>query len=154
MVMSGLGSMGSGIGAALGAKLALPERPVVAICGDGGLAMTAGELATAAAEKLGVLFFVLNDQRLGMVELGLDALYGRSGRHSTVPLNVPTLASALGAQSVVVERPGDIVGMHLPARLRRGPLVVDVHIDRSVRMNKNGRFAALAAITRRPRLVR
>jgi len=78
MVMTGLGSMGSSLGAAIGAQLARPKRSVAVICGDGGFAMTCGEVATAAAEKLPIVFVVFNDQRLGMVELGHLALFGRT----------------------------------------------------------------------------
>jgi hypothetical protein len=63
------------------------------------------------------------------------------------------LASGLGAQSIVVQAPGDLTHANLPARVRRGPLVVDVRFDRSIKMQKNGRFAALASVTRKLQLV-
>src|SRR5262249_22780115 len=68
IVMTGLGSMGQSIGAAIGAKLAHPDRPVAAICGDGCFAMNAFEVATAVAEQVPIRVFVFNDERLGMVE--------------------------------------------------------------------------------------
>ena len=143
MVMSGLGSMGSGIGAALGVKLAHPHRPVAAICGDGGFAMAASEVSTAVAEKLPIIFVVMNDERLGMVELGHQALYGRSPSYSTSPMSIVALASALGAQTLAIKRPGQILGMESFLRHPRGPMVLDVRVDQSVRMPKNGRFEAL-----------
>src|SRR6185436_19351422 len=77
VVMTGLGSMGQSIGGAIGAKLARPDRPVAAICGDGCFAMNGFEVATAVQERLPLVVFVFNDRRLGMVENGHAAVYGR-----------------------------------------------------------------------------
>jgi acetolactate synthase-1/2/3 large subunit len=140
----GLGSMGSGIGAALGIKLAAPERPVVAICGDGCFSMGLAELATAARERLPFLTVVLNDERFGMVEIGHEALYGTKPRYSAGPLSVPLLARGAGAQAFVIERPGDLLHLDVSRALRAGPVVLDVHIDRGVRMPHNARNEFLA----------
>jgi acetolactate synthase-1/2/3 large subunit len=144
LAMTGLGSMGQSIGAAIGVQIARPERVVAAICGDGCFAMNAFEVATAVAERVPILVFVMNDNRLGMVELGHAAVYGRKPSYPTSPMNVADVARALGAQALTVERPGQIAAAELLAMRRSGPVVVDVRIDPSVRMPKKDRFATLA----------
>ena len=141
IIMNGLGSMGQSVPAAIGAKLGKPRRTVAAICGDGCFAMSANEIATAVSERLPVLVFVMNDQRLGMVELGNNAIFGRSPTYPTC-IDVSGLAVALGAATILVEKPGDI--LNATALLNpTGPVVVDIRIDRSTTMPKSGRLAAL-----------
>lgn len=152
LAMTGLGSMGQSIGAAIGVQIAKPERVVAAICGDGCFAMNAFEVATAVQERVPIIVFVMNDARLGMVEIGHAAVYGRQPNYSTSPMNVADLARALGANAITVERPGDLSMAHLMRLRRLGPVVVDIRIDPSVRMPKKDRFAALAA--KRPPLIR
>ena len=74
----GLGSMGSGVGAGLGLKLATPARPVVVICGDWGFRMSGMDLTTCVQERLGVVYVVLNDGVMNMVEAGFRRVYKRS----------------------------------------------------------------------------
>jgi acetolactate synthase-1/2/3 large subunit len=149
IVMTGLGSMGQSIPAAVGAQLAHPDRVVAAICGDGCFAMNAFELQTAVNAKLPLVVFVINDGRLGMVEIGASTVYGRTPRYPTGPLNVPQLAAALGAQAVVAEDFGDIRDAGLMALRKRGPVVVDVRIDSTIRIPKRERFIGFANRTLR-----
>jgi acetolactate synthase-1/2/3 large subunit len=89
-------SMGFGIPAAIGAKLAAPRRPVVAIVGDGGFAMSAMELATAVREKIPLTVVVFNDGKLGSIRL---QQFERAGQEHAVDLHNPDfeqLARALG----------------------------------------------------------
>ncbi len=144
IAMIGLGSMASSI-SAIGAKLAMPHRSVAVICGDGGFAMLAPEIATAAQNGLEIAFFVFNDQRLGMVEHGQRRIYDRTPSYDTTPLDVTHMAAAVGARSVAVTRAGDLLALDLPKLLDQSPLVIDVHIDRQVVMPKNRRIAALSA---------
>jgi acetolactate synthase-1/2/3 large subunit len=141
IVMTGLGSMGSAIGAAIGAQIAHPDRPVAAIIGDGCLAMYAGELATLSAERLPVRVFVMNDERLGMVEIGHAAVYNRSVHYPTTPLDVARLAESLGVRSLVVTRPDQILNARELIE-HPGPIVIDVRIDRTVRMPRKDRLVA------------
>ncbi len=143
LTMTGLASMGSSIPGALGTMLALPDRAVVAVCGDGCFAMGMGEIGTAVREKLPLLVVVLNDKRFGMVEIGNTRIFGRTPEYSCDELRIDVLARGLGATAYVVERPGDIESLDLEAALARGPVVLDVRIDRDVRM-PNERFDALA----------
>ncbi len=142
ILMNGLGSMGQSFGSAMGAQLARRDRSVAVICGDGGFAMTCGDIATAAAERLPIVFFIFNDARLGMVEIGQKSIFGRT-HEFTNELDIPSIAAGLGAQPAVVNHPGDILDIDFAALRRFGPIVVDVRIDRDARMPKHGRFEAL-----------
>jgi len=98
----GLGTMGFGFPAAIGAKVACPTCPVVDIAGDGSFRMTEQELGTSVTEDIPVIVVVLNNSMLGMVAQWQRLFYG--GRYSGVKLgNVPDfakLAQAYGAEGV------------------------------------------------------
>jgi acetolactate synthase-1/2/3 large subunit len=149
MVMTGLGSMGSSIASAIGAHLGDPSRPVVAVCGDGCFAMNLGDLAVAARDRIPVVVAVLNDERYGMVELGHEAIYGRAPEYPAGPMSVALMAQSVGADAVVIERNHEISAVDL-SRLERGrPLVLDIRIDRGVRMPKNSRFDDIRAVAKK-----
>ena len=141
IVMTGLGSMGQSIGAALGAQLAHPDRSVAAICGDGCFAMNAFEIATAVQEQLPIRVFVFNDQRLGMVENGHEKVYGRRPRYPTGPLDICSIARGLGAATLRIDHKGQFDGALLRTR---GPLVVDVRVDPEIMIPKVDRVAVMA----------
>ena len=147
VAMTGMGSMGCAIGSAMGAKLAHPERTVVAICGDGGLAMQMGELLTIATEKIDILVVVLNDGRFTMVERGNVEALGRTPPYPTGPMSVLALGQALGLAATRIARPGDMQ-QRLFAHAGAGPLVAEVDIDASVHMPKHGRGEQLARLAR------
>ena len=98
----GLGTMGFGFPASLGAKIACPDRPVVDIAGDGSFIMTEQELACSVEEKIPVTVIVLNNSMLGMVAQWQRLFY--DNRYSAVKLgrvpNFVKLAEAYGAQGV------------------------------------------------------
>ncbi len=144
IAMTGLGSMGQSIGAAIGAKLACPDRTVAAIVGDGCFAMNAFEVATAVAERLPLRIFVFNDQRLGMVEIGHQTVYGRKPDYSTAGLDVCQVARGLGAEAIRITGPGQLREAAALLRDHPGPVVVDVRIDPDVRLPKKDRVAAFA----------
>ena len=100
----GLGTMGFGFPAAIGAKVACPDRPVVDIAGDGSFLMTEQELACSVAEKIPVIVIVLNNSVLGMVAQWQRMLYER--RYMAVHLgktpDFVKLAEAYGAQGLRV----------------------------------------------------
>jgi len=150
LVMTGLGSMGQSIGAAIGAQLAHPHRTVAAICGDGCFAMNAFELATAAAEGLPIRVFVFNDQRLGMVENGHRTVYGRNPGYPTGPLDVCTVARGLSATVLRVQRPGQLTAARTMLRTAPGPVVVDVQIDPDIAIPKHDRVATMAPGASKP----
>jgi acetolactate synthase-1/2/3 large subunit len=144
IAMSGLGSMGQSIGAAVGAQLAYPDRTVAAICGDGCFAMNAFEVATAVAERLPLRVFVFNDERLGMVEKGCQTLYGRHPEYPTNPLDVCDIARGLGAATIRIDQPGKLEAARELLRTTPGPVVIDVRIDHEIQIPKNNRVALLA----------
>ncbi|MBI5508024.1 MAG: thiamine pyrophosphate-binding protein [Deltaproteobacteria bacterium] len=125
--LMGLGSMGTAIGTAIGAQVGNPERSVVAVLGDGGLAMTAGELLTAAAYELPIVVAVLNNGGLGMVEYGQAAVYGRTPRFETAPMSVTDLARAVGCDGTTIDGPNQVAAVLKARRVR--PMVLDVHLD-------------------------
>jgi acetolactate synthase-1/2/3 large subunit len=100
----GLGTMGFGFPAALGAKVACPDVPVLDIAGDGSFAMTENAMATSIEEHIPVTVVVLNNRMLGMVAQWHRMFYGR--RYSSVELGrspcFPKLAEAYGAAGVGV----------------------------------------------------
>jgi acetolactate synthase-1/2/3 large subunit len=141
--MMGLGSMGPSIGAAIGAQLAHPERFVATICGDGCFAMNTFEIATAAAEGLPIRVFVFNDERLGMVEIGHQRIYGRTPEFSMKPLDVCTLAQGLGATTLRINSIGQLRAARATILHARGPVVIDVQIDPDIYIPRAERVAAM-----------
>jgi acetolactate synthase I/II/III large subunit len=144
LAMSGLGSMGPSIGAAIGAQLAYPDRFCAALCGDGCFAMNAFEIATAVAEELPIRVFVFNDERLSMVENGHQSVYGRSPSYSTRPLDICAIAQGLGATAMRISRAGALRALSDTLLHTRGPLVVEVRIDHEILLPKRDRVSAMA----------
>lgn len=140
------GSMGSGIGAAVGAKLAAAERTVAAVCGDYGFQMYGMELATCVQEGLGVVFVVMNDARMGMVEAGNMRVYGRTLDMRGPEIDFAALARAHGASGAVARTAGELRDA-LRARRDRVPMVIDCRIDRAVSFTANARFEELSNFT-------
>lgn len=103
------GAMGSGIGSAIGSKLAEPYRPAVAVIGDGSFFMHGMEILTAKEYNLPVLFVVMNNARLGMVYHGHKLQYQRI--HSTFeqePINISAMAAAMNIPSFRVNKMEDL----------------------------------------------
>ena len=150
--MAGFGSMGSGIGAAIGMKRACPERTVVAICGDGGLAMHAGEILSCVENEIGVIFAVFNDGRWNMIHHGFSTVYGR------VPPAMPSrvadlagVAAAFGARSAIVRTPDELSVAALHAhRAASRPTVLDIRIDPSESLTAESRAAAIRHFSAAP----
>lgn len=136
MSMLGLASMQSGIGAAVGMKAGRPDVPVVSVCGDGCFAMGVGDVATSARENLPVIFAVLNDERYGMVEAGNMAVYGRTPAYPSGPFSIPDVAHGVGAKAIVIEHPNQILALDLAGMAERSPVVLDIRIDRSIRLSR------------------
>ncbi len=147
VVMTGLGSMGQSIGAAIGAALAHPGRSVAAICGDGCFAMNAFEIATAVQENIPIRVFVFNDERLGMVENGHEKVYGRRPRYSTGPLDICSIARGLGAKAVRIDQIDQLDDAMLEAT---GPVVIEVRIDADIVIPKVDRVAVMATDQKAP----
>jgi acetolactate synthase-1/2/3 large subunit len=103
-------SMGFGLPAAIGAKLAAPERPVVVVLGDGGFAMSGMELLTAVREKIPLTVIVFNDGRLNLIRLQQFANFGRSESVDILNPDFEDFARAVGARYALVDHdPEDIL---------------------------------------------
>ncbi|MCC6466551.1 MAG: thiamine pyrophosphate-binding protein, partial [Planctomycetes bacterium] len=128
----GLGAMGFGVPAALGARLAAPQRPVVAIVGDGGFQMTCHELSTMARYGVQVVVLVLDNQCLGMVRQWQQLFHGR--RYSEVDLSdnpdFAALARSLGAHGETVDSAPRLREAFALALQRPGPTVLHVPVHR------------------------
>ncbi|MEM2874706.1 MAG: biosynthetic-type acetolactate synthase large subunit [Candidatus Hadarchaeales archaeon] len=127
----GLGTMGFGFPAAIGAKVARPDHSVVNIAGDGSFLMNSQELATAVINKINVVSCIFDNGYLGMVKQWQDLFYGK--RRSAVDLrgspDFVRLAEAYGAWGDRATRPGEI-GPKLRDALNSGkPAVLDIVID-------------------------
>lgn len=147
IVMTGLGAMGSSVGAAIGAAIASPDRRACVICGDGGYAMMASELETAVEHGIPIIVVVLNDHALGMVKLGHQALFSRSPSFAIRNMDVVEMARAVGCHALRVTGPGDMEAADSLVRGGERPVVIDVQIDPTIVMPKNNRFETLADIT-------
>jgi acetolactate synthase-1/2/3 large subunit len=129
----GLGTMGFGFPAAIGAQFAHPDRTVVAIVGDGGFQMTLSELATAVIHKLPVKVVVINNHYLGMVRQWQTLFY--ENRLSGVDLvgnpDFVKLAQSYGAKGMRVKRTSDLRRVLKTALdYRDGPCVIDAEVSK------------------------
>jgi acetolactate synthase-1/2/3 large subunit len=124
------GAMGSGIGSAIGAKLADPERPVVSITGDGCFFMHGMEILTAKEYHIPVLFVVMNNSRLGMVHHGHALQYKRAhDRFGQEPVDISQMAVSLGVPSARVETLEDLNAETLEQlQSTNGPAVLEVSL--------------------------
>lgn len=128
----GLGTMGFGLPAALGVKLALPEETVVCVTGDGSIQMNIQELSTALQYNLPVVVVNLNNRYLGMVKQWQDMIY--SGRHSQSYMDsLPDfvkLAEAYGHVGIAIRTPDELESKLSQALAEKERLVfVDVTVD-------------------------
>lgn len=122
------GAMGSGIGSAIGAKLADPDRLTVSITGDGCFFMHGMEMLTAKEYQIPVLFIVMNNARLGMVHHGHSLQYKRvHERFGQESVDITQMAAALGVPSARVEHLADLTEDTLQRLLNAdGPAVLEV----------------------------
>ncbi|MBS1797833.1 MAG: biosynthetic-type acetolactate synthase large subunit [Acidobacteria bacterium] len=110
LTSGGLGTMGFGLPAAIGAKLACPDQLVVAVVGDGGFQMTNQEIITAIQYRIPLKVIIMNNGYLGMVRQWQEMFYDRA--YSEVDLSVSPdfvkLAEAYGAEGLRAEKPADL----------------------------------------------
>jgi acetolactate synthase I/II/III large subunit len=128
----GLGTMGFGLPAAIGAQLALPDQLVIAVVGDGGFQMTNQELATAVQYGLPVKILIMNNGYLGMVRQWQEMFYDRTYSEvdiSTAP-DFVKLAEAYGAAGFRAERPAELRSVLKAAIDYKGVAVVDIVVTK------------------------
>ncbi len=127
----GLGTMGFGLPAAIGAKVANPDETVVCLAGDGSLVMTCQELATAVRHEIPVKVFLMNNGYFGMVRQWQELFWDK--RYSSVEMGPspdwPKLADAFGATGMMVDDKGEVEGAMREALETEGPVLLDVRVD-------------------------
>ncbi|MGN0335057.1 MAG: biosynthetic-type acetolactate synthase large subunit [Lachnospiraceae bacterium] len=131
LTSGGLGTMGYGLGACIGAKVACPDKTVINIGGDGCFRMNMNELATASRYNIPIIQVVINNHVLGMVRQWQSLFYG--GRYSATVLNDSVdfvkVAEALGCVGIRVTKKEE-VGPALEKAIACGrPVVIDCQID-------------------------
>ncbi len=126
----GLGTMGFGLPAAIGAKIAVPDAEVWAIVGDGGFQMTQAELTTAAQEGVKINVAVINNGYLGMVRQWQEFFYER--RYAATPLRSPDfvkIAEAHGLTGLRVERRPEVHDAVRRAREADATVLIDFRVE-------------------------
>ena len=131
LTSGGLGTMGYGFPAAIGAQAAFPDRTVIDIAGDGSIQMNIQELATAVQYQLNVKVMILNNGFLGMVRQWQSLFY--RGRYSHTSMAVSPdfvkLAEAYGAYGIRVDKPTEVEDAIRKALSIKGPVFVDFHVE-------------------------
>lgn len=126
----GSATLGYGVPAAIGAKIARPDRPVLCVAGDGGFMYSVNELATAVKYRLPVVFLVMNDDRYGAIKWLQETLFqGRWGEADLANPDFPALARAFGARGervAGVEALGPAITRALAAD---GPTVLELPME-------------------------
>jgi acetolactate synthase I/II/III large subunit len=137
----GFASMGFGVAGALGAKLAAPDRPVVAVCGDGGFLMTCNAVATAVEYRIPVVWVVWNnegyisirDQQSGFFGQGRElATRFRDPDGKLVSPDFAALGRSMGAEGYTVVDPDDLSARLSDALASEAPTVLDVRVDSEI----------------------
>jgi acetolactate synthase-1/2/3 large subunit len=126
----GLGTMGFGLPAAVGAKVAFPDETVICVAGDGSLIMNVQELATCVTEQIPVKIFLMNNGYMGMVRQWQELFWDR--RYSSVEMGSSPdwvkLAEAFGATGLRCDRAEELEGTMHQAIETEGPVLLDVRV--------------------------
>ena len=152
LTSGGLGTMGFGLPAAIGACFARPGSEVWVICGDGGFQMTQAELSTAAQEGIKVNVAIINNGYLGMVRQWQELFYDK--RYSATPMHGPDfvkIADAHGLTGLRVSRRSEVIPAIQQAQNTPGTVVIDFRVEKEdlvYPMVPNG--AGLEEMIRRP----
>jgi acetolactate synthase-1/2/3 large subunit len=131
LTSGGLGTMGYGFPAAIGAQFAFPDKTVIDIAGDGSIQMNIQELATAVSYNVPVKIVILNNGYLGMVRQWQELFYNRNYCATCLHTNPDfvALAKAYGAAGYLVDKPEDLESTLQAALAYPGPVIVDVRVE-------------------------
>ncbi|MDR1856533.1 MAG: biosynthetic-type acetolactate synthase large subunit [Desulfovibrio sp.] len=132
LTSGGLGTMGYGFPAAIGAQFAFPDRKVVVIAGDGSLQMNIQELATAVSNRLPIKVVILNNRHLGMVRQWQELFYERRyvSTNMEAQPDFVKLAEAFGAEGYRIEAPDQLRPVLAKALASPATTFVDVRVER------------------------
>lgn len=128
----GLGTMGFGLPAAIGAQLAFPEKTVVAIVGDGGFQMTMQELATLRQYNLPVKVVIVNNEALGMVRQWQEKFYDERYSESLMQTNPDfvLLGESFGIKSVKLTSEDEVTGVLNEVLNSNEPVLIDARVEK------------------------
>lgn len=127
----GFASIGYGLPGAMGAQLAEPDQPVVAITGDGGFNMVLGDLETALRAKIPFTLIIVNNAASGYIKSLQHAMYGTYQSSDLMEMNYANIAEAFGAQGIRVDDPEKLAPAIRAANAERSrPSVIDVVVTR------------------------
>jgi acetolactate synthase-1/2/3 large subunit len=127
----GLGTMGYGLPAAMGAHFARPDLPVFDVAGDGSIQMNIQEFGTIAHNKIPVKIAILNNRFLGMVRQWQELFYDRRYSFTELPpVEFVKIANAYGIEGVKVETPEEVMPALKASLDCDGPFVMDFRIER------------------------
>ena len=132
LTSGGLGTMGYGLGAAIGAQIGMPDRKVINIAGDGCFRMNMNELATAARYRLPIVELVIDNQVLGMVRQWQTLFYGERYSNTVLTDGVDycVVAEGLGCKARRITSREDVAGTLSWALEQEGPVLIDCVIDK------------------------
>lgn len=133
----GLGTMGFGLGAAIGAKTGNPDKTVVNMAGDGSFAMNLNELITASAHGINIVEIVINNNVLGMVRQWQRLFYSKHFSETTLDarhIDYVKLGEAFGIKTFVIEKTEEIAPVLKEALeiSKTAPVMIEVRIDRDI----------------------
>ena len=123
------GSMANAMPQAMGAALACPGRQVIALCGDGGLSMLLGDLATVTQYKLPLKIIVFNNRSLGMVKLEMEVAGIPDWQTEMFDPDFAMVAQAMGMKGITIKDPDDAEQPLREAFVFRGPVLVNILTD-------------------------
>jgi len=128
----GLGTMGYGFPAAIGAQFAFPDKLVVDVAGDGSIQMNIQELATVVQNKIPVKVVILNNGHLGMVRQWQELFYNRNYSHTNMEAqpDFVKLAEAYGAEGYRISKPEELEDVLRKALTSPNPAFIDVMVER------------------------
>ncbi len=130
----GLGTMGYGLGASLGAQVGNPDKRVVNVAGDGSFHMNCNELVTASKFNIPIIELLFNNSVLGMVRQWQRLFYGKRFSQTTLdrPTNYVMLANAFGIEAYVIERKSQVREVLEKALAASRPVLIDCRIDKDI----------------------
>jgi acetolactate synthase I/II/III large subunit len=129
------GNLGYGYPFALGVKVARPDKPVVAACGDGGFMYNCQELSTAVKDKINVVCVVFNDSAYGNVARDLDEAWGGQWNSHLVNPDFVKFAESFGVHAMRAQDPTDVGKLVRDAIQLDRPVLIDVPVGRMPRPN-------------------
>ena len=131
LTSGGLGTMGYGLGAAIGAQIGCPDKQVINIAGDGCFRMNMNEIATAVRKHLPLIEVIVDNRVLGMVRQWQDLFYGKRYSQTILSDNIDyvKLAEAMGATAYAASTKEEFDAALDAALAAKGPVLIDAHID-------------------------